>query len=44
MTKFEDLPNQRSTRPASRGAFFMPLSLPHVAKSFCVNDLLGNIS
>ncbi len=28
MTKFEDLPNQRSTRPASRGAFFMPLSMP----------------
>ncbi len=30
------------TSPASRGAFFMPQSLSHAAKSFCVNDLLGN--
>ncbi len=28
--------------PRSGGAFFMPLSLPLAAKSFCVNDLLGS--
>ncbi len=32
-----------STSGRSGGAFFMPLGLPHAAKSFCVNDLLGNI-
>ena len=28
--------------PSENGAFFMSLSLPQAAKSFCVNDLLGN--
>ncbi len=31
------------TSPRSGGAFLMPLGLPHAAKSFCVNDLLGSI-
>ena len=31
------------TSPRSGGALFMPLGLPHAAKSFCVNDLLGKI-
>ena len=30
------------TSPRSGGALFMPLGLPHAAKSSCVNDLLGN--
>jgi hypothetical protein len=37
------LAGDSANRPRSGGAFFMPGGLTHAAKSFCVNDLLGNI-